>query len=179
MGRRGDSLTPRHGPVTSCVCVCVVPASWPIRAPIGLASHLRPKWILNSNPHFFTHTHTHTHRVNWPHLALTSISAFIKLHTILTNHLHLSFLVPRRVHMASASDNHTHVVARMQTHFTYRLGTYFFFLNLCHSSCWAHSSHWHRAPKTNVICLALAAHKCQTSSANNRSKSKAGSRHSV
>lgn len=41
--------TPRHEPVTSCVCVCTVPASWP--ATTGLASYLRPNWMLGSNPH--------------------------------------------------------------------------------------------------------------------------------
>lgn len=49
--------------VCVCVCVCAVPSSWPVRAPIGLAFHLRPKWILNTAPtsRACAHTHPHAH----------------------------------------------------------------------------------------------------------------------
>lgn len=63
-----------------CVCVCVVTASWPVHALIGLASHLRPKWIHNSALTSYSHTHTHS-LLATPHPE-QYLMLFNKLHAI-------------------------------------------------------------------------------------------------
>ena len=159
-----------------CVCVCVLPASWPFCAPIGLASHLRPKWILNSNPPLLIHTHTcaHTHFIG--HSIMTSI---IYHSSNLATHTHTSPLNPLNCFVCgefihsrttSRSENKALIVVRIQTHFCCFSGFALPLSKLCHNSCWFLSSSWCGARKQTRFVSARLPNYCVRSSADNRSE---------